>query len=396
MRELARHPTTVAFGGFLALAVALGIGRFVYTPILPYMAAGLDFSRSDAGLIASANYLGYLAGALLVSLAGLPGSRRAWLLSGLVLSGVSTAAMAAYETMLPFLLLRFAGGIAGAVVMVYASALVMDRRASTDRAPLASVLYAGVGGGIAVSAVLVPVVATGPGDWQPLWMASGGIAILLLIPAVWLLADDRADEEKAPEARFVTTAPSAFWRWVLAYGLVGFGYVITATFIADLVRSSPSLRPAEPAIWLVVGVSAIPSVAFWTWFGRVYSTRSAFAVASVCQALGVALSVLSESIAVLVAAAALLGGTVMGLTALGLIEVTRLSAADPRRGLAIMTVAFGAGQMTGPVLAGVLHDALGSYLVPSLCAAAGLLVGAVATGTLPGDGDRLSGRKQTK
>ena len=54
----------LALAGVLAVALALGIGRFSYTPILPYMREALDLSSSGAGLIGSWNYLGYLAGSL--------------------------------------------------------------------------------------------------------------------------------------------------------------------------------------------------------------------------------------------------------------------------------------------------------------------------------------------
>ena len=76
----------------MALAVAIGIGRFVYTPILPPMIAALGLSKSAAGLIASANFLGYLLGALLAAMPSLPGSRRAWLLGALPASALTTAA----------------------------------------------------------------------------------------------------------------------------------------------------------------------------------------------------------------------------------------------------------------------------------------------------------------
>src|ERR1700681_1942697 len=102
----------LACGGLAAMAAALGIGRFVYTPILPAMLTALGWSKSDAGLVASANFLGYLIGALLAGRPLVAARPRFWLLTALAVSALSTAAMAVPSDIVSFVALRFAGGIA--------------------------------------------------------------------------------------------------------------------------------------------------------------------------------------------------------------------------------------------------------------------------------------------
>jgi cyanate permease len=143
-----------------------------------------------------------------------------------------------------------------------------------------------------------------------------------------------------------------------------------------IVRDARYGRAFETVVWLVVGLTAAPSVAFWTWAARRAGLGAAFALACLAEAIGVGASVMTGSAAVLLGAA-LLGGTFMGLTALGLVGARRLSPADPRSTLAIMTAAFGLGQIVAPSFAGLVHDATGSFVLPSFAAVAGLLVSAV-------------------
>jgi hypothetical protein len=166
-------------------------------------------------------------------------------------------------------------------------------------------------------------------------------------------------------------------RWAIAYGLFGFGYVVTATFLVAIVRAEPGIRSVEPFVWLVVGVTAAPTVAAWDWLGTQWGIERAFAVACLLEAAGVAASVLWPTAAGELLASALLGGTFMGITALGLTGGRRLAGGDPRRTFAILTAAFGVGQIVGPTLAGLLHDWTGAFVLPSLLAA-GALVAAAA------------------
>lgn len=162
----------------------------------------------------------------------------------------------------------------------------------------------------------------------------------------------------------------------LAYGLFGFGYIITATFLSVMVYDQPQLRGSEYLLWFAVGLAAAPSAAIWNAVGRRIGNDRAFAVACLAEAVGVALSVLTSNLALLFVAAALLGGTFVGITALGLIHARSLSQGDPRRSVALMTVAFSLGQIVGPLYAGQLYELTGSFLSSSLTAAALLLVSA--------------------
>ena len=378
-------PVATAFGGLIAMAVGIGVGRFVYTPILPPMLAALGLSKSTAGLIASANFAGYLVGALGATRATLPGSRRAWLLGALLASAVTTAAMGLTASIAAFLALRFLGGLASALALILASALVLDRLAEAGRPGLMALHFAGVGSGIAVSAALVATQLATGASWAAMWQASGAVSLLGLV-AVALLVRPGLDPTPAPRASQGAARDPRLRRITLAYGLFGFGYVITATFLVAIVRATPAIRPLEPVIWIVVGLAAAPSVLFWSRLSQRIGIPTAFATAALTEAVGVLASVVWPSTIGICLAALLVGGTFMGLTALGLVRGRELAQGemahgrtavrDPRRVMAAMTGAFGVGQIIGPTLAGVLSDALGGFALPSVLAAGALVVAA--------------------
>jgi predicted MFS family arabinose efflux permease len=369
------RPRLLALGGLIAMASAMGIGRFIYTPILPPMAESLHLTKGAAGLIASANFVGYLAGALTATSPRLSTKPRAWLLVALATSAATTAAMAWAMDLPAFLALRFLGGAASAVSLVLASALVLERLVAAGRGNLSALHFSGVGVGITVSALLTWGLTAAGADWRAMWLwggvlaAAGLVAVAMLIPG--------ADPKRTASA---VTAPQGGDRRLrllsLAYGLFGFGYVITATFIVVIVRGSPAASPMESVYWLILGLAATPSVAVWVAAGRLLGVLNAFALACVVEAAGVYASVAWPTPGGLLLAAILLGGTFMGLTALGLIAARSLAPANARRGLAIVTSGFGVGQIVGPVVAGYGFDLTGSFFLPSMIAVAALVVGA--------------------
>ncbi len=369
--------TGVALGGMLALAAGMGIGRFVYTPILPDMAAALGLTKSAAGLIASANFLGYLAGALLAALPHLPGGRRTWFLGGLAASAATTAAMALPDAMPAFLLLRFAGGVASAFVLVLGSALVLDRLALLRQPQAAALHFAGVGVGIALSSVLVDALHAAGADWRALWLASGAAAALAIPLAMWLVPEAAAVPASHPMPAIRERLPRGLGALTLCHGLFGFGYVVTATFLVAVVRAAPQARALEAVVWLVVGLAAVPSTAAWGRIAARTGPLRAYALACLLEAVGVAVGGLWSTQAAALLAATLLGGTFMGITALGFAAVRTLGPHQQQRSFALITAGFGLGQIAGPVVAGVLLDCTHSFAAPSLLAAAAVAIAAV-------------------
>lgn len=365
----------IALGGLIALAAAMGIGRFVYTPILPFMLESLELTKAEAGVIASMNFFGYLLGAFAASMNTLPGGRRRWFLVALAISALSTGLMGLSSSMVMFLGLRFIGGVASAFVFVFASALILDRLSAMKRPRHFAVHFAGVGTGIAVSAVLVAGLAAEGYGWQMLWFSSGVVSFLALGAVVWLVPSEQEAPWPAASSQDIGIDRRLI-ALIVAYGLFGVGYVITTTFISTIVRTLPDVRSIEPVIWLVVGLAAVPSVPLWAWIGRRLGNDRSFAIACLVEAVGVAMSVLATSPFAIFVSAALLGGTFMGITALGLIHARDLSTGDPSRIFAFMTTAFSLGQMIGPTFAGFAYRLDNSFLAPSLVAAATLVIAA--------------------
>jgi MFS family permease len=146
----------------------------------------LGWSKAQAGLVASANFVGYLVGALTAARKIVSANPRLWLLGALTISGVTTAAMGFVDVMPSFIGLRFLGGMASAFVIVCASTLVLERLAATGQRQLSAVHFSGVGIGIFVSAALVAGLLQQGVGWAFLWMGAGLLATALVPLVAWL------------------------------------------------------------------------------------------------------------------------------------------------------------------------------------------------------------------
>lgn len=376
-------PLRLALAGMVAMAVAMGIGRFVYTPILPGMMEELGLSPADAGWIASANYLGYLVGAFAAAGNWAHGRERMLMFSGLAASTVLAALMGFGETMAAFLGIRFLAGLASAFVMVFTSSIVFSHLVAAGRNDLQALHFGGVGLGIAASSALMAVLVTLRTSWAAGWFWSGAISawglaiVAMLAGATFTINGADGREPALPKDR-------PLLKMIVAYGLFGFGYVVTATFLVAIVRQGGGGRVFEATVWMVTGFAGFPSVWLWQKVAARRGLYATYALACLVEVVGVAASVIVGGHAGPLLAGVLLGGTFIALTALGLQTARQLVPLAPRRIFAVMTASFGLGQIIGPIAAGLLAQASGNYVSASIMAAAVLLVsGTIAWSAAP-------------
>ncbi|RUU05091.1 YbfB/YjiJ family MFS transporter [Mesorhizobium sp. USDA-HM6] len=376
MKIASPSPLRLAFAGMVALAVAMGIGRFVYTPILPGMMEELHLTPADAGWIASANYLGYLIGALAAAGGWAHGRERSLMFVSLAASAVLAGLMGLNETMAAFLVIRFLAGLASAFVMVFMSSIVFSHLAAAGRGDLQALHFGGVGLGIAASSALLAALVTFHAGWPAGWLWSGAISVAgLLLVALLAGSATPANGVDGPEPALPKDRSLA--KMILAYGLFGFGYVVTATFLIAIVRQGGGGRVFEAAVWMVAGLAGFPSTWLWQKFAGRIGLYAAYAVSCLIEVVGVAASVVVKGFTGPLLAGVLLGGTFIAITALGLQAARQLAPQAPRRIFALMTAAFGLGQIVGPIAAGLLAQAAGNYVLASGMAAVALLVSGV-------------------
>jgi predicted MFS family arabinose efflux permease len=381
--------------GCAGLAAAMGIGRFAFTPLMPLMQDVHRLSLADAAGLASANYLGYLVGAVACVVAPpRPAAAARW---GLVAVACTTLPMAATDHYAAWLVLRLACGIASACVLVGVSAWALPRLAAMHQSRWAGWVYAGVGAGIVLAGLaglFADRAGIGPdGAW-------GLLGALAAAAAIWAwrpLEGDAAAHTAPPQARGVERGDRSrrrgrpldrtAWLMVICYGAFGLGYIVPATFIPAMARALVS----DPAVfgwaWPVFGAAAaVSTVVASTRFGRA-APRHAAVAGLLLMAVGVAAPAVHAGLAWVLAGAVLVGGTFMVVTMASMQLAREHAPADAAKLMAAMTAAFAVGQLLGPLMVGLWPDADRAFGVLSLAAAVVLLV---ASGTLAAAGRRVT------
>src|SRR5579883_3261588 len=332
----------VLAGGIAALAISQGIGRFAYTPLLPYMQQALRFGPDVAGYLAAANYAGYLVGALAAALVPPRAPRTGILRLNLIACIASVAAMGLTTSLWVWAALRAIAGI--------------------------------------TSAGLVVTLAVQPWGWDGTWLAVGAVAAVLA-PLCWVGLQPPSEAAAAPHAP-AHAAPAAsagfpVWLLLLAYFCEGLGYIVTGTFLVAIVASMPHLAAHAPQTWIVAGLAGVLAAPLWSLLAGRIGLAGALVVGHFVQAAGIVLPVLSHSLAAVLLSALAFGGTFTSISGLSLAFGGQLMPKHSARLIGVLTASFGIGQVLGPIAAGELAARHGDFDTALLLAGGVVAFGAV-------------------
>ncbi|MGF6949939.1 putative MFS family arabinose efflux permease [Neobacillus sp. B4I6] len=364
-------------GGILSLIIAMGIGRFAYTPILPLMQKDLSFSNTVAGYIASSNYAGYLLGAILAGVIPLKGYRGIPLRISLIISIITTALMGLTYSYLLWYVLRFISGVSSAFVLVLASGIVLDKLAVISKTSWSGLFYGGVGFGIFLSSLIIPSLNhlfQWEGTWIGLAVVSGILAIFVWI---WLDEAPNTVEMKNKQESFALVPPTKWLLWLtIAYGLEGLGYIVTGTFIVSIAEKTSYFQKDATLVWMMVGLAAIPSCLIWSILAKKWGFVKSLVLAMALQSLGMAMPAFWISKTSFIVSALLFGATFMGITTLATTLGRQINPSNSSRTIGILTAIYAIGQLIGPTLAGILSSSTHNFNAALIGASIVVLIGA--------------------
>lgn len=406
MPESSARPSLTPIRGALGLSVAMGMGRFFYTPALPLMVAALHWSSAPGAWIATLNYVGYFIGTLVIAQGWVEPNRFVYRLS-LIVSTVGLAAVALTPNLIWQGGIRTIAGIASGLIFV----CVTQRIPANSLKPRdGGISYGGVGFGILVSGAIV-LVAGSFADWRQLWLICAAVsAVFSIIAWTWPIparvpqnitaeAADTA-ESADPTATDTVHSPNdtspdavtpfeANRRRAMAilstgYFFQGGGYIIIGTYL--VVLAGPVFgATAAASTWLIAGIATAVSPLTWSAVAARIGTVKALTLCYCLQVFGGLLAVFGSSPVVLIIAAALFGFTFVGVVMMTIGVGTQMGVANAS---AKLTSWYSIGQIVGPaIVAAALSEHIAAAFIASAIALA-IAMALTLVGVLAGNVDR--------
>ncbi|TPG65158.1 YbfB/YjiJ family MFS transporter [Ewingella americana] len=365
----------IALSGFLAFVVAMGIGRFAFTPQVPLMIAEHQFTLTGAGLVAAVNYLGYLCGAFDAMRATRHLERRLWL--GVWGAVVLTLLSAAVTGEVLHSVIRFMIGWTSGWAMVMVAAWCNERLMHYGRPAMSAAVFAGPGAGIFLSGMLAVGIHSLQLSSAQAWAVYGVLA-LIFIALISVNLPRKGELHRAHVVAEPLKMTPALKRLVLSYSLAGFGYILPATFLSQMANARFPDSLFAQFVWPVFGGAAVIGIVIGILTRHRLTSHTRLALTLWAQGLGILCAEVVPGVTGLVLGALLVGGGFLSVVQLALQYGRELAPNHSRYLAGLLTTGYAIGQLCGPILSAV-STSLTHRLEPALYVA---LVGFIIAGAL--------------
>jgi predicted MFS family arabinose efflux permease len=358
---------------FIALMMAMGIGRFALTPQMPHLLSEGQIDLTGAGLIAAANYLGYFVGAVDSIFARSHHHVRGRLYGGLWLCVLLTLASYWAHGFWPHLLLRFGTGVASAWALVMITSLSQPLAIAAGRPRLGALVFAGPGLGILLTGLLALGSNLLGQDSATLWLVYAIVALVMLLAILPFLPKPSATGSPVASHTDVASNGSiTHLCWI--YVLYGLGYIIPATFLSQMASAQFKGAWQADLFWPCFGLAAAIGVVVASLRRKDPDTTRRWLMTTLwLQAAGVFACLLGNGWG-LALGVLLCGGPFLACMQLVMARLREVAPHGYQRSTGLLTASFAIGQLSGPLLASVSSHLRGGLQPALVVAGAGLLV----------------------
>ena len=366
----------LALIGICVVAITGGLGRFAYTPIIPYMQDTLNMSSTDIGLIASSNYLGYLIGSIIPLIFSFANKQRLTLYLSVLVSIITLGLMGLTNEFYTFVLLRFLQGISGAIGLVIATNLIFSQITVTGHIDLRLAHISGFGVGMFLSAIAIWICSMFELQWNYQWFVIAILCLILTIPIISIPLE-KGSEASVDQASESNRLSLGFIGISVGYFFFGFGYIIFGTFIAALTVNTPALENIQHASWILVGIAAMPSIFIWQTISRLTGNHISLSLSCFTCSIGILTLYFFDGIGASLFACIAYGMGVVGIVGLVLMEGKIRHSGSIKFAVAFLTTTFSIGQITGPYISGLMIDFFENYENAMLLSGCSLFVAGI-------------------
>ncbi|MGH8449665.1 MFS transporter [Pseudomonas sp.] len=373
-------PLIRLLASFVALMMAMGIGRFALTPQMPHLLSEGQIDLTGAGLIAAANYLGYFVGAVDSIFARSHHHVRARMYGGLWLCVLLTLASYWAQGFWPHLLLRFGTGVASAWALVMIASLSQPLAIAVGRPRLGALVFAGPGLGILLTGLLALGSNLLGQSSATLWLVYGVVALVMLLAILPFLPQPTIPVAHAHHAGSNGSITHLCW----IYFLYGLGYIIPATFLSQMASAQFKGDWQADLFWPCFGLAAALGVVVASLRRKDPHTTRRWLMSTLwLQAAGVFACLLGNGWG-LALGVLLCGAPFLACMQLVMARLREVAPHGYQRNTGLLTASFAIGQLCGPLLASVSSHLSGG-LQPALIIAGGgmVLAGAVLISRQP-------------